>query len=134
MREIVIIVQVMSSPQIPSTWPVQLAFPAELSLIIAEAAADSIRRALQPARTARRPHRGSTLRPGVQTPLWTVLAATVRARLTRYGEPAKLARLLGLPRQRVHELLNSRTHQPDAERTLLLLIWLQARTEGRDLG
>jgi hypothetical protein len=124
----------MSSPQLLPAWPVQLSFPAELSFIIAEAAADSIRRALKPVRAARRPRRGSTLRPGVQTPLWNALAAAVRARLTRYGEPAKLARLLGLPRQRMHELLNARTHQPDAERTLLLLIWLQARTEGRDLG
>jgi hypothetical protein len=66
--------------------------------------------------------------------MWNALAAAVRARLTRYGEQAKLARLLGLPRQRVHELLNSRSHQPDAERTLLLLVWLQARAEGRDLA
>lgn len=124
----------MASPQYVPTIPAALSFPAELSLILTEAAADSIRRSLKPVRESRRPRRGSTLRPGVQTPMWNALAAAVRARLTRYGEQAKLARLLGLPRQRVHELLNSRSHQPDAERTLLLLVWLQARAEGRDLS
>ena len=124
----------MSASHIPPSLPAALAFPAELAVILAEAAADAIRRSLKPVRESRRPRRGATLRPGVQTPLWNALAAAVRARLTRYGEQAKLARLLGLPRQRVHELLNARNHQPDAERTLLLLVWLQARAEGRDLG
>lgn len=124
----------MASPQYIPQIPAALSFPAELGLILAEAAADSIRRSLKPVRESRRPRRGSTLRPGVQTPMWNALAAAVRARLTRYGEQAKLARLLGLPRQRVHELLNSRSHQPDAERTLLLLVWLQARAEGRELA
>jgi hypothetical protein len=34
----------------------------------------------------------------------------------------------------VHEFLRERNALPDAERTLLLLVWLQARREGRDLA
>ncbi len=65
--------------------------------------------------------------------MWNELAKAVRAQLTRYGDKARLGRLLGLPRQRVHELLLYRRHMPDAERTLLLLAWLSARHQGRDL-
>ena len=43
-------------------------------------------------------------------------------------------RLSGLSRQRVHQLLQEGSACPDAERTLLLLIWLQARLSGRDLS
>jgi len=43
---------------------------------------------------------------------------------------AQLARLLGLPRQRLHLLLVAKTACPDAERTLLLLRWLLARQRG----
>jgi hypothetical protein len=58
----------------------------------------------------------------------------VRSQLVRRGEKAKLARVLGLPRQRLHEFLLERRALPDAERTLLLLVWLQARRQGRDLA
>ncbi len=92
--------------------PAQLNIPATLAVALMEAAAKAIRLSLQEVRRERQPRRGET----------------------RYGEKARLARILRLPRQRVHELLRSRRHLPDAERTLLLLIWLQARSEGRDLA
>ncbi len=38
-----------------------------------------------------------------------------------------LGRLLGLPRQRVHEFIVGRGRMPDAERTLLLMEWLAVR-------
>ena len=83
----------------------------------------------------RRRGRGQTLRPGVDTPLWNELASALCAQLgRRYGDKARLGRLLGLPRQRVHELLKARRHLPDAERTLLLLVWLHARQRGLDLA
>jgi phytoene desaturase len=50
----------------------------------------------------------------------------VQAEMTRISE------VLGLPRQRIYDLLNSRRHLPDAERTLILLVWLQARQAGHD--
>jgi len=124
----------LSSPQLPVRLPAQLDIPAGLAVSLMEAAAKSIRRSLREASRARRPRRGETLKPGPETPLWNELAAAVRARLTRRGEKTHLGRILCLPRQRIHELLRTRHHQPDAERTLLLLVWLHARNEGRDLA
>lgn len=74
----------------------------------------------------------AALRPGPDTPLWNELARACELHLTRYGDKAKLARLLGVPRQRIHLLLVSKNACPDAERTLQLLAWLQARRKGID--
>jgi hypothetical protein len=81
--------------------------------------------------TAPKPQRrGSTLRPGLRTPLWNALIAQVRPMLGRYGEKSKLARILGVPPQRVHAYFGARSQTPDAERTLLLLVWLAGRRTG----
>jgi hypothetical protein len=80
----------------------------------------------------RRP-RGHTLRPGPETPLWNEVVLAAREQLSAYGAKARLARILGVPRQRVHQYLRASTACPDAERTLLLLAWVQARRNGRDL-
>ena len=74
---------------------------------------------------------GATLRPGPATPLWNRLASQVRLLLKPRGEKAQLARLLGVHRQAVHEYFASGSRMPDAERTLLLLEWLQARQHGK---
>lgn len=86
--------------------------------------------------TINRPRRGRgvTLKPGLDTPLWNQLRQAVRERTRSHGEQARLGRLLQLPRQRMHELLVRRRHLPDAERTLLLLVWLHAHAQGRPLG
>jgi hypothetical protein len=123
----------VSAPQFPARFPAQLELPAELAVMLMEAAAKSIRASLQQARRARRPRRGETLKPGADTPLWNELATAVRGELSRYGEKARLGRVLGLPRQRIDDFLRARRHLPDAERTLLLLVWLQMRRQGRDL-
>jgi hypothetical protein len=70
--------------------------------------------------------RGATLRPGRDTPLWNELRAQVAPHLVKYGDQAKLARLLGLPRQRVNSFVKGGSQMPDAERTLQLLAWLIA--------
>lgn len=117
-------------------FPSRLVLPAELSLALMKVAEESIRQAVKAARSSprsARPRRGETLKPGPASPLWNELSKVVLTRLTRYGAKAQLARLLGLPRQRVHELLRSRRHLPDAERTLLLLVWLQLPAEGSEL-
>ncbi len=124
----------MSGHNIPPLFPAPLALPADLAVALAEVAVASVKRSAKQFRQSRRPCRGATLKPGAQTPLWNELAAAVHARLTRYGEKAKLARVLGMPRQRLHEMLRARHHMPDAERTLQLLVWLQARAAGRDLA
>lgn len=74
---------------------------------------------------------GATLRPGPATPLWNRLATQVRPLLKPRGEKAQLARLLGVHRQAVTEYFASGSRMPDAERTLLLLEWLQARRHGK---
>jgi hypothetical protein len=73
---------------------------------------------------------GATLRPGAGTPLWKQLVAQARPLLKRRGEKAQLARLLGVHRQAVNEYFVSESRMPDAERTLLLLAWLDARRRG----
>ena len=91
------------------------------------------------ARAARRKYRAigrrgayAALRPGPATPLWNELARACAQNLGRRGDKARLARLIGVPRQRLHLLLVARTACADAERTLRLLAWLQARKKGRD--
>jgi hypothetical protein len=77
---------------------------------------------------------GATLRPGPRTPLWNRLVAQIRPLLKRRGEKAQLARLLGVHRQAVNEYFASQTRMPDAERTLLLLEWVEARRQNRRLS
>jgi len=98
-------------------------------------AQESARRRDQEARQRRRREfgKGQALRPGVETPLWNALARAVKAQLRRRGEKVRLARLLGLSRQRLHLLIVAQTACPDAERALLLQVWLQARLLSRDL-
>ncbi len=73
-----------------------------------------------------RARRGRTLRPGIETPLWNALRAQLRPHVRRRGSQARLARLLGLPRQRVNAYLTGGREMPDAERVLQLLAWLSA--------
>lgn len=112
--------------------PPPLELSAALATALAEAAAQALRAAVHSVQRARRPRRGETLKPGRDTPMWNALAAAVHGQLARRGEKARLGRILGLPRQRINDLLRTRRHLPDAERTLMLLVWLQARHEGRD--
>ena len=69
----------------------------------------------------------------MDTPLWNTLARAVESQLKRRGAKSRLARLLGLSRQRLHLLIVAKTAYPDAERALLLQLWLQARLLNRDL-
>jgi hypothetical protein len=98
----------------------------------AEATIRATAKSLAPRRP--RPSRGQTLRPGSKTPLWNEVVTAVRPWLARRGAQAKLARILGVPRQRVNAYFVGRTASPDAERVLLILYWLSARTAGKDPG
>ncbi len=97
------------------------------------AAAESAKAARATYKEHNRKHVGATLRPGPATPLWNELVTAAREQLAGYGDKARLARILGVPRQRVHQYLRDASACPDAERTLLLLAWVQARRNGRDL-
>jgi len=77
---------------------------------------------------------GLTLRPGADTPLWNELVRHTLPLLGRRGSKARLARFLRLPRQRMQDCLKAKQAALDAERTLLLLCWVTARQQGRDLN
>ncbi len=99
-------------------------------LELARASARSARKRMAPGPRIRR---WQCLRPGIDTPLWNALARAVEAQLKRRGAKSRLARLLGVSRQRLHLLIVAKTAYPDAERALLLQLWLQARLSNRDL-
>ncbi len=113
----------------------KLELPATLALALWDAAARTARAAVKAVETreARRAGRGRTLRPGRTTPLWNELVAAARPWLHRRGSKAQLARILGVPRQRVHDALKADHACLDAERVLLLLCWIAAREQGREL-
>src|SRR4051812_20467338 len=76
---------------------------------LVEAAADTAREARK-GRTKTKPRFTRprvTLRPGPDTPLWNELVRQLRPHLRKYGAKAQLARLLGLPRQRLHDCLKA---------------------------
>jgi hypothetical protein len=75
----------------------------------------------------RRPRKGATLRPGDETPLWSAVVEKIRPHLRVRGAKANLARVLEVPRQRVHDYFVSGTKMPDAERMIHILLWLAAR-------
>jgi hypothetical protein len=102
------------------------------SVTMAQQAGQAFRLELQ-RRTVRRKG-GNTLRPGPQTPLWNELRRQLRPHLLRYGHQANLARLLGLPRQRVNAFVTGGGEMPDAERTLQLLAWLMSVQCGKRPG
>ena len=115
--------------------PASFSIPFDAFLDVTEELIDAAKEGIETRRRLRAPRRGATLRPGSQTPLWNVLVGQVNAAFTgRYGEKAALGRFLGLPRQRINDLLHRRHHMPDAERTLRLLWWLQIRRQGGDSG
>ncbi len=121
----------MYSYPLPPDFPRHLRLPAKLADEILVAAIEMARQTPKAFRIHRRPGRGATLRPGKETPLWNELRAQLRPYLLKYGHQANLARLLGLPRQRVNAFVTGGGQMPDAERTLQLLAWLMAVRHGR---
>jgi hypothetical protein len=105
----------------------------EVGGLLADAAAAAARAAKRASVRVRGP-RGEALHPGSDTPLWNELSLALRNQKWTYGEKAKLARVLGVPRQRITDFIIGRNRLPDAERTLLLLHWLAARGKGIHLS
>jgi hypothetical protein len=99
-----------------------------------DAAEHAVRLLTKKLTTKRRGPGALTRRPGPETPLWNALTAQLRAELQPYGAQARLARHLGLPRQRLRDFLAARSRMPDAELTLYLLFWLTEKRAGRDLS
>jgi len=99
-----------------------------------ELAAVATARALKDTYKHTRPPRGEALKPGSDTPLWNELSLVLRQQKWAYGEKARLGRILGVPRQRVDDYIVGRRRLPDAERTLLLMHWLNSRQHGIHLS
>lgn len=112
----------------------QLDATLKMAEALVNVAHDLVRVAASRVASPRPRRRGATLRPGPATPLWNSLVLNVRPFLVKRGEKAKLARLLGVPRQRVHDYFFTGTSAPDAERTLLVLHWLAQQRAGIQPG
>lgn len=114
----------------------KLPMPFRLLEKMIDAAVEAAERELAvPARLLRRPRRsGRTLRPGVNTPLWNDLVRHIRPHLRKRGSKAQLARLLGVPRQRLQDCLKAGSACLDAERTLMLVGWLGFFQRGGELA
>jgi DNA-binding transcriptional regulator YiaG len=98
-----------------------------------EAGGTSFDRAVEAVRKHNSTKRGGlTLRPGDATPLWNALVVSLRAQVQPKGGQARLARVIGVPRQTVNAWLTGRTRMPDAERTLQLVAWLIATRAGKE--
>jgi len=97
-----------------------------------EAAAATASKRIQRALRPRRHKAYKTRKPGFATPMWNVCAVMIKMELKPYGAKVRLARYLGIPRQRLQDFLNGRSRLPDAELTLRLLHWLAAKRGGKD--
>lgn len=98
--------------------------------VAAETGARRVSLALRP----RRKGSYKTRRPGYDTPLWNVCATLLKAELRIRGSKVRLARYLGVPRQRLQDYLNGRSRLPDAELLLRMLHWMSEKRAGRDLS
>lgn len=96
----------------------------------ARLAARQVKRQLKPLR------RGAfrTRRPGDETPMWNACVALLRQELQPWGSKVRLARYLGVPKQRINDFLKNRSRMPDAETLLRILNWLAQKKNGRDLS
>jgi hypothetical protein len=64
--------------------------------------------------------------------MWNLFVELLRSELKVYGSKVRLARYLGIPKQRLNDFLQGRQRLPDAELTLQMLAWLASRRAGRD--
>lgn len=106
--------------------------PYEIAFDLFRLALSEASRRAELRRKRRAPKRGLTLQPGPDTPLWNELVRQALPHLRERGSKAQLGRMLGLSRHRVHVCLKARRGCFDAERTLLLMLWLLARIHGRE--
>ena len=103
----------------------------ELSELLTVAAETGVRRA-HTALRRRRENSGSVRRPGADSPMWNVFASELKTALQTRGAKVRLARYLGVPKQRISDYLAGRRRLPDAELTLRMLHWLSEERASRD--
>ena len=113
----------------------RLQIPAGIGLALFDAAQAAAQAAARKGRGLRRRQAGrnTTLKPGSDTPLWNELVQLALPYLGERGSKARLARLLGVDRQRLQICLKAKSACLDGERTLLFLCWIAAKQQGREL-
>lgn len=111
----------------------QLKLWLDLAGLLAEAADAGAKQAGRMLRSRRRTGY-STLRPGQDTPMWNACASILREELKPYGTKVRLARYLGIPKQRVTDFLKNGSRMPDAETLLRMLNWLAHKQSGQDIS
>lgn len=97
---------------------------AELFEMLAGAAVEQARELHEQRTRSQHKRQSVSRRPGPDTPLWNALIAAVRPHLVKRGSKSNLARILGVPRQRIYDTITRPTVMPDAETALHLLLWL----------
>jgi hypothetical protein len=109
----------------------QLKLWLDIGGLLADAAEAGARRVQS---AVRRPRStvGRARHPGPDTPMWNACVAELRPALQMRGAKARLARYLGVPKQRVTDYLRGRRRLPDAEIALRMLHWLAEQRAGRD--
>lgn len=107
---------------------------AELLELLSNAAAERVVGLTKELKQTRSKKGGESLHPGEDTPLWNAMVAALRPHLSQRGAKSNLARVLGLPRQRIYEYITRPTVLPDAETTLHLLLWLNNREDRLEKG
>lgn len=107
---------------------------AEVMELLSSAAVERAGRLTKDLKQTQKKKGSKSIHPGEDTPLWNSMVAALRPHLTQRGAKSNLARVLGLPRQRIHEFITRPTVLPDAETTLHLLLWLYDREERLEKG
>lgn len=96
-------------------------------------AADAAQTAIRQAHRKRLPARTvPKRRPGDVTPMWNAVVTLLHTELAPYGSKARLARYLGVPRQRVTDFVRGHRRLPDAETALQILFFISERRLGHD--
>ena len=105
----------------------------DLGALLAEAAEAGAKQTKKHLKARRR---GSylTRRPGEETPLWNACAALLQEQLKPHGAKVRLARFLGIPKQRLSDYLKNGSRMPEAESLLQILNWLAQKQAGRDIS
>jgi hypothetical protein len=110
-------------------WPWELA--ADILYAAAEEGRQRVKQMVRPRR--RRPAQ-TVRKPGLDTPVWNAVATMLQHELAPRGMKARLARYLGIPRQRVTDYITTRNRLPDAEILLRMLHWVALRRQGSDVA
>jgi hypothetical protein len=66
--------------------------------------------------------------------MWNACVGLLRSELKPFGSKVRLARFLGIPKQRLNDYLKLRSRMPDAETILQMLNWLAQKRAGVDLS